>query len=150
MCAQTTGGMSWVDAVVFVSADDTTWVDISGQGASVAVSGGERATGEQNTMDGDTPIVKSGKRSSLDLTCRFVYSETAGEAFEVLRVQYETEKGPIYVQYSPVEPGGFWFTTGLGIMTSLLYPGGDAGSGDVVMSEFVTKCASITKATASS
>jgi len=147
--AQTEGGMSWIAAEVHVNALGTgnAWTDITGQGASVAVSGGERATGEQHTMDGDTPIVKAGRRGSLDLTVRFVYTEEAAEAFEVVRAIYEAEGGDMYVQYTP--KGGYWFKTGHGICTSLLYPGGVAGEGTVLMSEFVVKCAAITKAAAS-
>ena len=148
--AQTTEGMSWIAAEVFVNAIgvDTAWTNITGQGASIAISGGDRATGEQNTMDGDLPIVKSGKRSSRDLTCRFVYTESATEAFEVIRAIYETAGGLIYVQYR-AQPLGHWFKTGAGICTNLMLPGGDAGAGDVVMSEFVVKCAQIAKADAS-
>lgn len=145
--SQTTDGMSFIEAEVFVSADGVTWTDAGGFAASVAVAGGDRATGEQATYDGDTPIVKAGKRASVDLTCRYVYTEEVADPFEIVRAQYETEKGPLYVQYSPKD--GFWYKTGLGIITSFLYPGGEAESGDVVMGEFVVKCAAMTKAAAS-
>ena len=148
--AQTTAGMSWISARVFVNAlgVDFAWTNITGQGASIGTAGGERATGEQNTMDGDLPIVKSGKRSSRELTCRFVYTETATEAFEIVRAIYEASGGVMYVQYQP-QPLGNWFKTGKGICTNLMLPGGDAGEGTVIMSEFVVRCAEIAKAAAS-
>ena len=147
--AQTTDGMSFIAARAFVSPDGSTWTDVSGFGASIAVSGGSRATGEKNTFEGDTPIVTAGKRSSIDLTCRFVYTEEASDPFEVLRAQYETSGGLLYVQYTPKEPGGFWYKTGAGIIQDLEYPQGEADSGDPVLSEFTVKCAALEKAAAS-
>ena len=147
--AQTTHGLSFIKALVFVSADGSTWTDASGHGASVAVSGGERATGEQHTMDGDTPIVKSGKRGSVDVTVRYVYTEETDEPFEVVRAQYEIVEGPLHVQYAPAGAAGFWFKTGEGICRTIDYPQGEAGPGDVLLSGFVVKCASLTKAAAS-
>ena len=147
---QTTDGLAWVKAQVFVSPDGSTWTDVSGFGASVAVSGGERQVGSQHTMSGDTPIVKGGKRNVVQLTVRYVYTEGASDPFEILRTQHEIAGGPLYAQYSPEEPGGFWFTTGLGVLENPGYPGGEAGSGDIVMSEFVMSCAALTKAAASS
>ena len=145
--AQTENGMGFVAAKVFVSADGTTWTDVSGHGASIAVTGGDRTTGEQNTFTGEIPIVKPGKKGSIDLTCRYVYTEEAADPFEVLRAMHEAVGGTCYAQYSPKD--GFWFSTGAGVLMQFEYPGGDASSGDVVMGQFVVKCASLTKAAAS-
>jgi hypothetical protein len=147
MATKTDDGMSFAAAQVIVSADGAAWTDISGHGASVAVGGGEREVGEQNVFAGDTPIVKAGQRSATTLTVRYVYTEEAGDPFEVLRAQHETVGGAIYVQYSP--KGGFWFKTGAAVLVKPGYPGGDAKSGDTVMSEFVVKCAELTKDTES-
>lgn len=146
MGTQTTAGMSWVAAEVHVNALGAgfAWTDITGQGASISVAGGERAIGQQNTMDGDTPIVKAGKRSAHTLTCRFVYTETDTEAFEVVHAIHRAAGGKMYCQYAPSGAAGQWFKTGEGICTSLLLPGGDAGAGDVIMSEFVMTCAEVT------
>lgn len=145
--AQTTDGLSFRQAIVFVSPDGSTWTDVSGFGASVAVGGGERATGEQHTFDGDVPIVKAGKRGSVDVTVRYVYTEEATDPFEVVRAAYEAAGGAFYVQYSP--KNGFWFKSGAGVLTKHESPGGEPGDGSVVMSEFVVKCAELTKAAAS-
>lgn len=144
---QTTAGMSFIEAEVFVSPDGTTWTRVSGHGASIALSGGERATGDQATFDGDTHIVKAGDRGPIDVTCRYVYTEEAADPFEILRTQHETVGGPIYMMYSP--KSGFWFKTGEAILVKPGYPGGEAGTGAVVMSEFVVRCASLEKAAAS-
>jgi len=140
--------MSFVEAYVFCSPDGSTWTDMAGHGASVAVSGGTRSTGEQNTFDGVTPIVKGGDRASTDVTCRFVYTETASEPFDVAQTAHESASGAFYVKYRALN-GGNWFSTGLGVIRDLLYPGGEAGTGDVVMSEFIVKCAALTDAATS-
>jgi hypothetical protein len=145
---QTTNGMAFVAAKVFISPDGTTWTDVSGHGASVAIDGGEREVGEQHTMDGDTPIIKGGKRAAIEVTVEYVYTEEAAEPFEVLRAIHETAGGAAYLQYSP--KGGFWFTTGAGVLQMPGYPGGEAESGDILLGEFVISCASLTKAAASS
>lgn len=146
---QTTGGLSFTKAKVFVSTDNSSWTDVSGHAASVAVSGGSRAVGEQNTFDGLTPIVTTGKRAATDVTVRFVYTETAAEPFEVIRAQHEDADGTLYVQYTPVEPSGFWFKSGAGILMDMTYPQGEVPSGDPIMSEFTVKCGALTKASAS-
>lgn len=144
---QTANGMSFVGALVFVSPDGSTWTDVSGHGASVSVSGGDRKVGSQDTFDSDTPIVMAGSREPVEVTVRYVYTEEAGDPFEVLRGQHETVGGALHVQYSPKD--GFWFKTGAAILVKPGYPGGEAGSGDVVMSELVVKAASLSKADAS-
>ena len=145
---QTTNGLSWISAKVFVSPDGSTWTNVSGFGASVAVSGGERIVGAQHTMDGLDAIVKSGKRNVTQLTVRYVYTEEAADPFEIIRAIHDDD-GVMYAQFTPVEPAGFWFKTGSGILETPGYPGGEAGSGDIVMSEFVMTCAQLTKAAAS-
>ena len=145
--AQTSDGLTFIDALVFISPDNAAWTEVSGFGASIAVSEGDRVVAEQHTFEGDTPIILGGKRNSVKVTCRYVYTEEAADPFEILRAQYETEKGPIYLHYSPKDD--FWFKTGLSVLVKPGYPGGEAKSGDVILSEFVLVCASLTKAAAS-
>jgi len=148
---QTTGALSFTKARVFISDDvGVSWKDVTSYGASIAIGGGERAGGEQNTYDGPIPVIKAGKRAGTTLTCRFVYTEGADpHPFETLRAVHETDDGAIEVQYAP-EAGGFWYHADAGsYLENLLYPGGEAKPGDIVMSEFVVKCASLTKASAS-
>jgi hypothetical protein len=145
--AQTTGGGTFRKANVDVSPDGVTWTDISGQGAGIATGGGTRAHGAQHTYEGDIPIVKSGKRAEKTVTCRFVYSEIAAEAFEVCRAMYETPGGEAWLRYFPFDDddGNFIYETGQGIMTDFLYPEGEPGPGVVIMGEITIVCASISK-----
>jgi len=150
---QTTAGLSFIAADVAVSADNSTWLDMTPFGASIAVEGGTRKTGEVNTFDGDTPILTAGKRESVKVTVRYVYTEDAADtgAFETVRTQYETAGGLLYVRYSPKARAStvFEFTTGAAIVTDFSYPQGECGDGEPLCDEFTVACASLTKAAVS-
>lgn len=152
---QTTGGKTFIAAAVDISTDNSDWTEIDSHGASVAVSGGERNAPEQHTFDGDTPIVKGGKRAALEVEVRFVYTEEADEPFEVCRAIYETEGAECYVRYSPLgddTSGGaspYRFSTGLTVMTGLVYPQGEAEGNEVILSGFTVKAPDLTKSTVS-
>lgn len=149
--AQTTGGKTFIKASVDISANNSDWTEIDGYGAAIAVSGGTRNAPEQHTFDGDTPIVKGGKRAALDVEVRFVYTEAAAQPFEVARAIYETEGGEGYVRYSPLgdtaESGGsvFRFTSPLSVMTDFVYPQGSAEGNEVILGGFTMKCPYLTK-----
>ena len=147
---QTTTGLSFIAADVSVSADNSDWLDISPFATSIAVEGGTRKTGQVNTFDGDTPIVKSGKRESVKVTVRYVYTEDAADtgAFETVRTQYETAGGLIYLRYSPKARAStvFEYTTGAAIVTDFGYPQGECGDGEPLCDEFTVESASLTKA----
>jgi len=144
--AQTEGGISFVDCKVETSPDDSVWTDISGFNASVALGGGSRQTGEAYTFDGDTAIIKGGKREPLEITVRVVYTEGASDPFEVVRALYEAGSD-FYVRWSPKggDSSEFLFTSDAGIITNPPYPSGEAGSGDPVMIEFTLKTPKVTK-----
>lgn len=152
---QTTAGLAFTKAQVWISDDaKVTWFNISGVGAAVAPSGGERSAGEQNTFDGALPIVKGGDRASTTLTVRFIYTEEAADTgiFDMIRTVHASESPSLWVQYTPSgAPAGdtfFWFSAD-GVLTNLTHPGGEAGPGDPILCEFVVKCAELAKDTAS-
>ena len=149
--AQTTGGLSFYAATVDVSANNSDWYELDGYGISVAVSGGDRNAGDANTFDGDTPIVKSGKRTPIDVVVRYVYTEesvASSGAFMVALTQYETAGGILYLRYSPKGRTSdvFEFTTGAGIVTTFKYPQGEAAPGDIVDSEFTVRTGVLSRA----
>ena len=142
--AQTTGGLSFYAALVKISAASDGWgtmSDISGEGAAVAPAGGDRAFGEVNTFTGDVPIVTPGKRASVGVTVRIVYTVSATEAFVQVKALYEAAGGICFLSWSP---GGdatvvyeVWRnSTEGGIITAFSYPGGEAGDGAPCMCEF--------------
>lgn len=148
MATQTTSGMTFVAAQVFVSPDNTTWTDVSGHGSSVGQGGGDREVGEVNTFSGEIPIVGAGKLAAKELTVKFVYTETASDPFDVIRQAYEAVGGTLYAQYQ-VQATGDWYSTGKGIIKTFGYPAGEAKGGEVTMCEFVMVCAQLSKADAS-
>jgi len=144
--AQTTNALSWADCKIELSANGTAWTDVSGFANSVSVDGGERATGEFFTDDGDTPIVTSGKRGTLEVTVKAVYTEAGSDPYAMAIAAYEGNT-PLYIRWSP--KGGastnFQFTTGLGHVLKPVYPQGAADSPDAIAIEVAIKTTSITK-----
>jgi len=149
---QTTAGLSFTAAEVFLSDDiGVSWETISGYVASVATSGGERSTGEVNTLTGVLPILKGGDRSSTTVTVRFVYTEAADPHPFALLEAVHAGDGEMEVQWSPsgVGDAGFWFHADNAILTNLTYPGGEAKPGTPIICEFVVKTAQLAKSGAS-
>ena len=163
--ARTSNALSFVAADVHVRqgpADD--WWDLSCYATSIAVTGGDRATGEVNVFCDERPIVTAGKKASQDLTVRFVYTEeleSPGQPAEKDLTGWEGEKSPfetirewddavggaMEVRYFPTGAvaGNYVFETGQSIITSFLDPGGEAGSGDPVPGAFTVKTEEIPK-----
>ena len=153
--ARTSDGMSFVAADVQIKQRETdTWLDLSCFATSIAVAGGDRATGEVNVFCDERPIVKAGKKASQDVTVRFVYTEEAGAGvlaetgwagddspFETIRLWDDSEGGEIWLRYWPggAVIGNYVFETWQAIITSFLDPQGEAGSGDPVLGEFTVK-----------
>jgi hypothetical protein len=146
--AQTTNALSWANATISLSANGTTWTDISGFANSVSVDGGERATSEFFTVDGDTPIVTSGKRGFLEITIKAVYTEAGSDAYAMGMTAYENNT-PLYAKWIPKGSGtgAFVFTTSIGRVTKPIYPQGAADSADAIQFELGISCGSITKST---
>lgn len=143
---QTTDGMSFADAKIEISANGTTWTDISGFSNSVEVDGGDRSLGEIFTAEGDTPIITKGKRASMNVKMKIVYTEGASDPQEVVRADYESGTR-MYVRWSPKGggSGAFMYTADPGYIESFSYPVADVGSGDTILTEFSVKVAKITK-----
>lgn len=146
--AQTTDGISAANMEVEYSTDGTTYTDFSGFASAVEPDGGERKVGKGFTFDGDTPLLVKGKRESIALKVKAVYTEGASEIFEIVRAAYEAGSD-FWLRYSPAggATGDFQYTA-KGIITSAPYPMGEAESEDPIMLEFEMEASSITKATA--
>jgi len=146
---RTSEGLSFVACDVEVSLDNATWIDLSNHASSIAVSGGDRATGEVNVFGDERPIVKAGKKASQDIVIRYAYTEEvdADAPFQKMRLWDDTEGGVIYARYFPKGKtvGNFCFSTGKAIITSFLDPGGEAGSGDPVLCEIGIKTEQLTR-----
>ncbi len=146
--AQTTNAISFAGAKVEVSTDGTTWTDISGFATAVELGGGERQTGTAFTFDGDTAIIRGGKREPLEVTVRVVYTEGASDPAETVRAAYENGTD-LYIRWSPKggASGDALFTTDAAVVTTPPYPAGEAGSGDPVVIEFTALTPKVTRST---
>ena len=92
--AQTTGAVVFTGALIEYTIDGgTTYTDISGFGKVVTVEGGERNRGEYFTADGDTPILKAGKRTKQTVTVDAVYTVTLTDPYKVIRDIHITAGG---------------------------------------------------------
>lgn len=144
--AQTTSGIPMSNFKAEVSLDNVTWIDISGVGVSVKVSGGEQQTGSQFTANGNAPaVVNSNKTDAVTIAVSQLYTETAGEGYMTVYNRYAGADKRIYFRYSP--SGGLSgqkrFVAAnaadqpfLCPIQTCLPPETDAGSGDPMMGGF--------------
>ena len=94
--AQTVVGMSGVNALLQVSADGSTWTDISGSANQVSATEQTRMSGEAYTFEGDYAVVTAGKREPVELAVRVLYTEEAAESFETVRADGEATGGTAF------------------------------------------------------
>jgi len=145
---QTTGGFSAVNAKIEFSINGSAFDDISGWNNNLKPGAGTRQSGLRFTHEGDTAIITSGKRGSIDIDCQVIYTEGTGDIFEKLRTQFEIAGGgPVYLRWTPKGAGAskFVFTTSLGVLKKLDYPSTDSEDAKPVAISFTIEAASITK-----
>jgi hypothetical protein len=145
---QTTSGMSAANMKVEYSLNGSSYTDIGGFASAVEPDGGDRKVGEGYTFVGDTPLLVKGKRESMSLKVKAVYTEGAGDIQEIVRAAYEGASD-FWLRWSPQggTTGQFQYTA-KGIITSAPYPTGDAESEDPIFLEFEVKATSVTKSVA--
>jgi len=149
---QTTDSIWGGAAKVEFSSDGSDYTDISGHANLVDTPEVERRQGEAWTFDGEYPIVKVGKRNSIRIPVRIVYTEEAADAFEIVRAQFEADGGgTAYLRWSPSggSGGDFQFTTDSGFVQSFQYPRVDAEEDGPMLLSFNVQCAQITKSAVS-
>lgn len=155
---QTTGAISQAGFKIEVSTDGTSWSDISGQAATVTVEGGDYGVGEQMTAEGaEAVVVPSGKRAPVTVTCNALYTETAQEAWALVRARYEGDDPTIWLRWSPKggAVGESRLTCAVGgaaaavPIVSCNLPEMDAGSEDPALFEFSVRAPGLLRATIS-
>jgi hypothetical protein len=146
---QVTGVQEFFEAMVEVCPAGGAWTDISGWGATVAVSGRERQAGEGFTHDGDRAIVGHGKLQPLDVTVRAIYTEGGLDPYAIVLPALENH-AVLQVRWSPYggQAGEKQYTTNLthSHVINCPAPSGEAGSGDPVMLEFTVRTSDIASA----
>jgi hypothetical protein len=145
--AQATGISPKAQYVAF-STDNSSWTDVSGYSNNVEPDGGDRKSGEFYTFDTDTAGLTRGKREPIDLKVSIVYTEGVSDAWAIANTAYEGNSA-LYVRWAPQgnTTGNKRFTTSAGIVTSMIYPKGEAESADAILCEMTLKVASVTAAT---
>ena len=135
--AQTENAISFVAADAYIGAANPPTTNWGPYGVAVAVSGGTRAVGEQNTRDGDYPIQKSGKRKGLVVTVRYVYTQVVSQFHDTCAKIYDTDQAPCAFKWIPgseADLGLGYIITG-GIMTDFMYPQGTVEDGEILKGE---------------
>jgi hypothetical protein len=157
--AQTTDAISVAGFKAEVSPDGTSWTDISGTAATVAVDGGDAKVGVQHTAEGGQPVVvPANKTEAVTVTVRALYTETTGEAWKVVDAAYQGADKKIFLRWSPAggATGDLQYTTAAGgaaaagAIVNCLPPELDAGGEDVAMFEFSVMAAGLVSAAVSS
>jgi hypothetical protein len=141
----TQGGISAVDARLEVSANGSTWIDISGSANAVDPGSAKRKVGTANVFDGDLPVVTTGKRDPHEVKVSALYTEESGETFETIRPMFEAHSR-VYFRYSPKGHGATGHavytasndaaTPGACIISELNWPKVEADSADPIALEF--------------
>lgn len=134
---QVAGAVSSSDAVIWVSSNGSSFTDISGALNTLNPSGGGRMTGQAYTAAGDNPLPTSGKRQFADVTVSIVYTEAAGEPFQVVRALYEANS-PLWIRWAPKggQTGESIYTAGPGVFGAFNWPGLNEASADPIMVGF--------------
>jgi len=144
-------GFSAVNAKVEYSVNGTVWTNISGFANSVKPGAGTRQTGIRFTAEGDTAIITSGKRGSMDVDVSVIYTEAASpDPFEAMRAAYESVGGgPVYLRWAPKgdTPGNSLFTSDVGVLKKFDYPSTDSEDAKPLAISFTIETAKLTKST---
>lgn len=129
--AQTTTAVDSVNALASIS-DGTllggvlVWTNVSGSLVSITPGAQNRAVGKANTVDGDKPIVRRGKRDVQTITINGLYTPTAGELYKVLKAIWDAN-GDCYLRWQYSTSGtDDLFVTENGFLNSFTDPKVDA------------------------
>lgn len=146
--AQTTAATTARNAVVEISADGSSWTNISGVAQTVSAGDGSRMTGEAWTFDGDGPIIGAGKLETQESNLKIIYTED-GTGYNVLLGYFNSANSTAYLRVAPngSTTGNYRHTSGKGVITKFPnFAELDAGSGDIQAVEMTVKHGGWTKA----
>jgi hypothetical protein len=129
----------------------TAWVDVSDNMSVVEPPTQTRPTGMQNVFGEAAPVTTVGKLEPVDLTVRGVWAEGTADPFYTVYAVHTTNCGGLVaVRWSPggctTANDAFNTHTTQTDLVSLQFPGGDAGSADVIMYQFMVRSPNITRA----
>ena len=132
----------------------TTWTDYSDHLSVVDPPVQTRPTGEAYVFGEDTAVTGVGKRGPMDVLVRGVWvaGSTTASVFYTVYQEFTAACGDmVAVRWGPdgctTSKDVFYTSTTKSEVTSLTFPGGDAGSADIIMFEFVVHTPDVTHAT---
>lgn len=146
---QTTSAVAMACAYVAVStaSDCSGFVDVSGSSNSVTGLTQTKQVGEENTFDGNAPIVEIGKFEAFDMTVRCVFTSQATEIYRIARDQFLSAvcDGKLCLRWIPGGNvvGNEGYDTNYAPVVSFTWPEIDAGTGGPVMSEFTLRVSAV-------
>ena len=142
---------SFKDCDVYYSTDGVTYTVFSGYAASIDQSGGERASGEVYTFDGDTAIIGEGKRAPIEVTVNLVYTEIGTDPFWIVRERYVAGTS-LWLRWIPKgsAAGNWQWTTDEGVIINCPAPVQEASSGDPVLATLTVRTAYYSKTSVAS
>jgi len=137
---------------VELMAGGTTWTDYSDFLTVVEPPTQTRDVGEAYVFGEDTAVLGSGRLAPTDVTIRGVWTDATTDPFYAVEAEFTTACGDmVAVRWSPggctTDHRSYRTSTTASEVVSLTYPGGDAGSSDVIMWEAVIRSPDITEAT---
>ena len=147
----TTGAMSGSYGKIEIQTGGAgTFTDISGSAQSVDATTVKRMYGKAYPLDSDTPKLTFGKQEGAEMTVTVIYTEATGEGYQKALTTFETAGGDLVA--IKLTPGGTTasadtYTTAIGRIISIDYPGFDGSKGDPIMCSFTVAAESITHAT---
>lgn len=123
---QTTGAFFGGNFAIEVSTNGTAWTRIDGSVSGIEDVEQARMHGEAYTGDGQYAVVTAGKYEPLVITVNALYTETASEAFDLIRGYWAASPPtPIFVRFLPLGVGATnraVFTTSLNGTTAAAVP----------------------------
>lgn len=146
----TTGAMSGAYGKIEIQTGGSgAFVDISGSAQSVDTTTVKRSYGKAFPLDIDYPKLTYGKQEGSEMTVNVIYTEVTTEAYQKALTAFETAGGEQVA--IKLTPGGTvalsdTYTTAIGRIISIDYPGFDGSKGDPIMCSFTLAVETITHA----
>jgi len=144
----TTGAMSGAFGKIEIQIGGSgAYTDISGSAQSVDTTTVKRLYGKAYPLDIDYPKNTYGKTDGAEMTVNVIYTEATLEGYQKALTSFEAVGGDLVA--IKLTPGGSTagadtYTTSIGRIISIDYPGFDGSKGDPIMCSFTLAVETIT------
>ena len=129
----------------------TTWVQVLDNLSVVEPPSATRMSGEGYVFGEDNAVTAVGKREPLEVRARGIWAEGTADPFYTLYTSWTGVCGNLVaLRWSPAgcvsTHDAFSTHTTQSELVELVFPGGDAGSADIITYEFVIRTPEVTRA----